>query len=118
MGKPAARAGDPHTCPKVEHLKAHDGGPIMEGSANVFICGLPAARVGDRVQCHGSIDIIAEGDPGVFINGQPAARMGDKTEHGGLIVGGCESVLIGTSKQGRCAQQAAKAGSPFLVVEK
>jgi uncharacterized Zn-binding protein involved in type VI secretion len=117
MGKPAARAGDPHTCPKVEHLKAHDGGPIMEGSADVFIGGVAAARVGDKLQCNGAYDIILEGEPSVLINGRPAARMGDQTAHGGIIVGGCTSVLIGTSSQGRCAQQAAATGKPLLVID-
>lgn len=27
--------------------------------------------------------------------GKPAARMGDQTAHGGVIVGGCPTVLIG-----------------------
>ena len=117
MGKPAARAGDTHTCPMVEHLKRHDGGPILEGSADVFIGGMAAARVGDTIQCNGAIDTISEGEPSVLINGKPAARMGDKTAHGGIIAEGCASVLIGTSSQGRCAQQAAAAGIPLMVIE-
>jgi len=116
MGKPAARLGDFHSCPMVEHLKAHDGGPIIEGSADLFICGMPAARVGDKLQCNGTCDTIVEGEPSILINGKPAARIGDKTAHGGVIVTGCLSVLMGTSVQGRCAQQAAAAGSPFLVL--
>ena len=117
MAKPAARKGDLHSCPKVEHLKAHDGGPIVEGSPDVFIGGQPAARVGDRVQCNGANDFIIEGEPSVLINGKPAARLGDKTAHGGIIISGCATVLIGTSAQGRCAQQAAANGDALLVVE-
>ena len=31
----------------------------------------------------------------VMIGGKPAARMGDSTAHGGTIVMGCPTVLIG-----------------------
>lgn len=30
-----------------------------------------------------------------MIGGKPAARMGDTTAHGGTIVSGCPTVLIG-----------------------
>lgn len=118
MGKPAARIGDHHTCPMKEVTALHEGGPILEGSPNVFIGGLPAARVGDKVHCNGSVDVIIEGEPTVFINGRPAARMGDKTAHGGVIVGGCATVSIGTSALGRCAEEAAAIGSPFILPKK
>jgi uncharacterized Zn-binding protein involved in type VI secretion len=95
-----------------------DSGPIIEGSADVFIGGMPAARVGDRLRCKGTFDTIAEGDPSVFINGRPAACTGDKTARGGVIIGGSGSVFIGISKQARCAKQAAIAGSPFVVMAK
>jgi uncharacterized Zn-binding protein involved in type VI secretion len=113
MAKPAARAGDAHSCPKTGN---HAGGPILEGSDNVFIAGMPAARVGDKIQCSGSDDIICEGEPSVLINGRPAARLGDKTAQGGILVGGCASVQIGTSAQGRCAQQAAAAGRALVDI--
>lgn len=35
------------------------------------------------------------GSTGVLIGGKPAARMGDPTAHGGVIVAGCPTVLIG-----------------------
>jgi uncharacterized Zn-binding protein involved in type VI secretion len=31
----------------------------------------------------------------VLIGGKPAARMGDNTAHGGVVVVGCPTVLIG-----------------------
>jgi uncharacterized Zn-binding protein involved in type VI secretion len=31
----------------------------------------------------------------VMIGGMPAARMGDSTAHGGVIVIGCPTVIIG-----------------------
>jgi len=96
-GKPAARIGDNHVCPEVTVIVPHVGGPIVEGSENVFINGKPAARVGDMATCVGPTDHIATGSPTVFINGKPAARMGDMTEHGGVIIDGSGNVFIGDS---------------------
>jgi uncharacterized Zn-binding protein involved in type VI secretion len=117
MSKPAARVGDHHKCPIVEGLKPHVGGPILEGSPNVFIGGLPAARVGDRLGCIGATDTISDGEPTVRVNGRPAARQGDETAHGGVIIGGCGNVRIGTGRAARCLEKAAAAGSPVVVIE-
>ncbi len=98
MGKPAARLGDMHICPKVEPGPVpHVGGPILEGSPNVFINGMPAARVSDAALCVGSTDKISSGSSTVFINGKPAARMGDSCAHGGKIIIGSSNVFIGDS---------------------
>jgi uncharacterized Zn-binding protein involved in type VI secretion len=92
---PAARVGDMHTCPLVDGVKPHVGGPIMPpGAPNVLIGGMPAARVGDLVTCVGPPDTIAQGSPKVLIGGKPAARMGDMTAHGGLITLGYPQVQI------------------------
>ena len=69
MGQPAARIGDNHVCPMQTPEPVpvpHVGGPITMPSA-----------------------------PTVLIGGKPAARMGDSTAHGGTIVMGCPTVLIG-----------------------
>ena len=66
MGQPAARVNDMHVCPMVTGLVPHVGGPI-----------LPA------------------GEPTVLIGGMPAARLGDTTAHGGSIILGEFTVLIG-----------------------
>jgi uncharacterized Zn-binding protein involved in type VI secretion len=96
MGKPAARISDMHTCPMVTGLVPHVGGPIIgPGVPNVLIGGMPAAVMGDMVTCVGPPDTIIMGSTGVFIGGKPAARMGDPTAHGGVIVLGCMTVLIG-----------------------
>jgi uncharacterized Zn-binding protein involved in type VI secretion len=77
-------------------LVPHIGGPIMApGAPTVLIGGLPAARVGDMAVCVGPPDVIALGSFTVLIGGQPAARMGDMTAHGGSIVLGYPTVLIG-----------------------
>jgi uncharacterized Zn-binding protein involved in type VI secretion len=55
----------------------------------------PAARVGDQATCVGPPDAIAQGSPTVFINGRPAVRLGDRTQHGGVIIDACGTVIIG-----------------------
>ena len=95
MGMPAARIGDMHVCPMITVLVPHVGGPILPpGAITVLIGGMPAARVTDMCVCVGPPDLIAMGSPTVLIGGMPAARMGDMTAHGGVIVGGCPTVLI------------------------
>ena len=77
MSKPAARLGDMHVCPKVEPGPVpHVGGPIISGSPNVIIGGMPAARVGDAAVCIGPPDKVSAGSATVLINGKPAARWG------------------------------------------
>jgi len=61
----------------------------------VLIGGLPAARSTDMATCVGPPDIIAMGSPTVLIGNLPAARLGDPTVHGGVIVVGCPTVIIG-----------------------
>lgn len=74
----------------------HVGGPIIgPGCPTVLIGKLPAARVGDSAVCVGPPDSIVQGSATVLIGGMPAARMGDATAHGGSIVLGCFTVLIG-----------------------
>jgi uncharacterized Zn-binding protein involved in type VI secretion len=45
--------------------------------------------------CVGPPDAIAMGSPTVLIGNLMAARMGDPTIHGGSIVIGCPTVMIG-----------------------
>jgi uncharacterized Zn-binding protein involved in type VI secretion len=85
-----------HVCPMVTGVVPHVGGPVLgPGCQTVLIDGLPAARVGDMLVCVGPPDTIAAGSGTVLIGGMPAARMGDSTAHGGVIVLGCPTVLIG-----------------------
>lgn len=96
MGAPASRTTDMHTCPMVTGVVPHVGGPITAPCCpTVLIGGLPAARVGDIATCAGGPDVIAMGSPTVLIGTQPAARIGDSTAHGGLIVMGFPTVMIG-----------------------
>jgi uncharacterized Zn-binding protein involved in type VI secretion len=99
MGQPAARLTDMHVCPMVTPGLPpipHVGGPVTgPGCPTVLIGGMPASVMGDMCVCVGPPDTIIMGSTGVFIGGMPAARMGDPTTHGGTIVLGCPTVLIG-----------------------
>jgi len=96
MGMPAARIGDMHICPKVNPGPVpHVGGPIVIGAPTVLIGSMPAARVGDMAVCIGPPDKVSSGSSSVTITGKPAARLGDSSGHGGKIVVGCPTVLIG-----------------------
>ena len=98
---PAARITDMHVCPMVNPGPVpHVGGPIAMGSFDVFTGKLPQARVGDMAVCVGPPDTIVKGSSGVFVNKKPAARIGDNTAHGGVIVAGLLTVIIGETKGG------------------
>lgn len=96
----AARITDMHTCPMQTPARLsaipHVGGPITgPGAPTVLIGGLPAALTGDSCTCMGPPDTIIKGSSTVTICGKPAARMGDPTAHGGTIILGCPTVIIG-----------------------
>lgn len=101
MGQPAARLTDMHVCPMVTGVVPHVGGPIVgPGCPTVLIQGMPAARISDMAVCAGPPDVIVKGSIGVLIGGLPAARIGDTCAHGGAIITGCFTVLIGDSGAG------------------
>ena len=96
MGMPAARVTDMHVCPMVTVLVPHVGGPIIPPCApTVLIGNLPAARIGDMAICVGPIDVIVLASFTVITMGMPQARIGDMTAHGGVIVTGDPTVLVG-----------------------
>ncbi|MBI5254851.1 MAG: PAAR domain-containing protein [Burkholderiales bacterium] len=96
----AARLSDPHTCPATTPGTPgvpHVGGPLLgPGVGTVMIGGLPAAVQGDQAVCAGPPDAVVQGSRTVRIAGRPAARVGDATAHGGVITGGCNTVMIGS----------------------
>lgn len=96
---PAARVTDMHVCPMLTPGVPpipHVGGPVTgPGAPTVLIGGLPAACVGDICVCVGPPDSIVKGSATVLIGGRPAARLGDSTAHGGSIVLGMPTVMIG-----------------------
>lgn len=142
MGQPAARITDMHVCPMVTGVVPHVGGPILPACAPTVLTGkLPQARVTDMLTCVGPPDLIVKGSATVMVSGLPAARMGDNTAHGGIIVLGFPTVLIGDlagggggagggaaavgaslassaafgqpGKQAKTLRSAAKTGAPF-----
>jgi uncharacterized Zn-binding protein involved in type VI secretion len=98
-GPPAARVTDMHVCPMVTPGVPpipHVGGPILPPCAvTVFTVKLPQARATDQCTCVGPPDIITKGSATVFVCKLPAARIGDMTAHGGAIVAGAPTVMIG-----------------------
>lgn len=100
MPTPAARVTDMHVCPMQTPagpaVIPHVGGPILPGpAATVLIGNLPAAVATQTCVCVGPPDIIVKGSATVLICNLPAARMGDTTAHGGTIVGGFPTVIVG-----------------------
>ncbi|MGI9282118.1 MAG: PAAR domain-containing protein [Endozoicomonas sp.] len=98
VGLPAARATDMHICsmqnpPPVS--APHVGGPLLPLPTNVLIGNLPAATIGQPCICVGPPDSVIMGSFTVLINNKPAVRMGDSTAHGGTVVFGWPTVLIG-----------------------
>lgn len=74
----------------------HDGfhpTKVTAGSPDVFIDGVPAARVGDPLEPHDKPNnpkhgrTIATGSSTVFINGKPASLTGGKISCGGVTIG-------------------------------
>ncbi|MCP4442416.1 MAG: type VI secretion protein [Aureispira sp.] len=97
MGQPASRLTDMHVCPMVTPPGIpHVGGPITgPGCPTVLIGSMPASVMGDMCVCVGPPDSIILGSTTVLIGGKPAVRMGDSTAHGGSIVLGLPTVMIG-----------------------
>lgn len=94
---PAARMSDMHVCPMVNPGGVpHVGGTVLSPCVpTVLIGSLPAAILGDMCVCSGPPDSIIKGSSTVLIGGKPAVRMGDSTAHGGSIIAGCPTVIIG-----------------------
>ncbi|MGA3201046.1 MAG: PAAR domain-containing protein [Bryobacteraceae bacterium] len=96
MPFPAARMFDPHVCPMVTVVVPHVGGPIIGPCwPTVLIGGMPAARMTDMAFCVGPPDMIIMGSPTVLTGGLPQARMLDPTVHGGVIIFGWPTVIVG-----------------------
>ncbi|MEL3922125.1 type VI secretion system PAAR protein [Aeromonas enteropelogenes] len=95
MSKHAAKVGNIGT--------DHDGfhpTAITAGSPDVFIDGIPAARVGDPLAPHDKPNHpphprkIASGSSTVLVNGKPLAITGGAVDCGGVIIGS-GTVIVG-----------------------
>ncbi len=97
----AARVGDMHVCPMQTPVGVatipHVGGPILPpGVPQVLIGKMPAAVLGNMCVCVGPPDSIIGCCTNVMIGKRPAARMSSTTVHGGSIVAGCPTVILGS----------------------
>ena len=96
---PAARLTDMHVCPMVTPGVPpipHVGGPVEgPGAPTVLTACMPQAVMGDSCVCVGPPDTIVKCSMTVMVCSKPAARMGDMTVHGGNIVVGAPTVMIG-----------------------
>ncbi len=94
---PAARIFDMVACPMFTGPAPHVAAPILLNfSTNTLIGMLPAAKLFSQALCQGIIpNPIVKGSTGVMINYMPAARMGDNAAHGGAIIIGLPTVIIG-----------------------
>ena len=104
---PAARLGDKslapvdaHGCPACPHPAAV--GPLIQGSNDVLINGMPAGRIGDKgihaICCGSNMFEATKGSGTVLINGKGAHRMGDDDKHcggPGMMIEGSPNVIIG-----------------------
>jgi uncharacterized Zn-binding protein involved in type VI secretion len=98
MGQPAATITHMHVCPMVAPAPCpHVGGPILPpGVPTVLVGGLPAAPApGNMIVCCCVPDTTAKGSATVLVGKRMWARLGDTTSHGGTIVQGCPTVLVG-----------------------
>jgi len=90
---------DMHVCPMQTPAVVpipHVGGPIISPCAPTVLIGMqPAARITDMCVCVGPPDSIVRGSAGVMIVKLNAARIGDNCAHGGVIVQGLPTVIIG-----------------------
>ncbi|WP_158896604.1 MULTISPECIES: PAAR domain-containing protein [unclassified Pseudomonas] len=105
-GKPAARLGDAVACPQCGTTA------LVQGSTDVAFDGLPAATLGHACGCGAALSAAVI--PTVLINGRPAAVLGSLTSHGGVVIGGSGSVIIGLdaggAPKGACASHAGTTG--------
>jgi uncharacterized Zn-binding protein involved in type VI secretion len=107
---PAARISDIHICP------AHGLTPVVgPGAPLVLIGGLPAVRILDLAVCPGGNPIV-KGAAFTLISFLPAARMGDPTAHGGTVLMGLPTVLIGGAPMPPLMNQGAAMSCGLAVV--
>jgi len=98
MTMPSARITDMVVCPMITPATPpipHVGGPLITGAPTVLVSFMPPSRISDQNVCVGPPGIVAKGSVTCLIANMPAARIGDIAGHGGTIVSGAPTVLIG-----------------------
>lgn len=86
----AAALGDATSCPV-------GGAGVISTCAcpSVLVESRPAARLSDLATCPMGSEPVVLGEVTVLVGGMPQARLGDPTGHGGAIVSGAGTVLVG-----------------------
>ena len=103
MFAPIARVSDMHTCPMLTPGTPpipHVGGPALPpGAPTVLAGGMPVAVLGGMAVCSGSPapDALTLGSFTVTAGGKPVVRVGDVTAHGGTVIVGLPTVMVGDS---------------------
>jgi uncharacterized Zn-binding protein involved in type VI secretion len=89
VGDEATRPDDVKVCPR---CKSVTSGPSKEGSADVYVNGQPALRMGDKGQfaeggvcCGKNTWRATTGSSTVTVNGMPLHRVGDEIASGGKV---------------------------------
>lgn len=99
MGFPGARIGDMHVCPMITPGLPpipHVGGPVLPPVApTVLKGGMPAATVTSMCVCVGPPDSLVMGSPTTLVGGLPSGRVMSATAHGGMVVIGLPTALVG-----------------------
>lgn len=86
---PSARISDAHACP------IHGGGAIVTGFPTVLVGSMPASRITDIAMCGPIPNALVSGSMTVLIGKSPASRITESLAHGGKVVSGFPTVLIG-----------------------
>jgi uncharacterized Zn-binding protein involved in type VI secretion len=123
MFSPIARVNDFHLCPMQTPAVVpipHVGGPVVgPGAVTVWAGGMPVSVFGDLAICVGPPDVMVTGAPTVFAEGRPVVRITDTTAHGGMVIVGLPTVMVGDSGGAGSSQaatmSAAKAGGSAFV---
>ncbi len=126
MLAPIARVEDLHACPMATPAVVpvpHVGGPVKgPGAMTVLAGGQIVCVAGDIAICVGPPDVMCMGSPTVMAMGRPVVRICDQSVHGGMVLIGLPTVMVGDSGGNGSAQagtmSAAKAGgSAFTRAE-
>ena len=100
LGDKGQIEADAHGCPACPHPGT---GPIVTGSADVFINKRPAARAQSTdlgvhaVCCGANIFELTKGSPTVYVNNKPVAFNGSQTKHcggNGKLIEGSDDVFV------------------------
>jgi uncharacterized Zn-binding protein involved in type VI secretion len=65
------------------------------GQITVLVGSMPVAKATSMCTCVGPPSLVPMGSPTVMVGSLPAGRLSDATVHGGSIVFGLPTVLVG-----------------------